>query len=139
MQIEDERKQSLSQKIRDNAFIKKIKSIKNIQIIAVIFIIAIALIIYSTVITSRETKTANTSNTSAVLSDDEIRLGNILSNIDGAGEVQTMITKSGNEIVGVLIIADGAANPLVRLRLIDAASTALGVDKKIVNVFGRKN
>lgn len=139
MQVEDERKQTLSQKIKDSAIVKKIKSVKNIQIIAVIFIIAIALIIYSSVMTSRETSTAKNSGTSVILSDDEIRLGNILSNIDGAGEVQTMITKSGNEIVGVLIIADGASNPLVRIRLIDAASTALGVDKKIVNVFGRTN
>lgn len=50
-----------------------------------------------------------------------------------------MISKSSGEIVGVLVIADGASNPLVRLRLLQAASSALGVDSDVVSVLSRKN
>ena len=111
---------------------EKIKGIKNIKIFALIFIIAISLIIYSSVATSKQTE-------KTFQNEDELRLASILSSIDGAGEVETMISKSSGEIVGVLVIADGASNPLVRLRLLQAASSALGVDSDVVSVLSRKN
>ena len=111
---------------------EKIKGIKNIKIIALIFIIAISLIIYSSVATSKQTE-------KTFQNEDELRLASILSSIDGAGEVETMISKSSGEIVGVLVIADGASNPLVRLRLLQAAASALGVDSDVVSVLSRKN
>ncbi len=111
---------------------EKIKGIKNIKIIALIFIIAISLIIYSSVAASKQTE-------KTFQNEDELRLASILSSIDGAGEVETMISKSSGEIVGVLVIADGASNPLVRLRLLQAASSALGVDSDVVSVLSRKN
>ncbi len=111
---------------------EKIKGIKNIKIIALIFIIAISLIIYSSVATSKQTE-------KTFQNEDELRLASILSSIDGAGEVETMISKSSGEIVGVLVIADGASNPLVRLRLLQAASSALGVDSDVVSILSRKN
>ncbi len=111
---------------------EKIKGIKNIKIVALIFIIAISLIIYSSVATSKQTE-------KTFQNEDELRLASILSSIDGAGEVETMISKSSGEIVGVLVIADGASNPLVRLRLLQAASSALGVDSDVVSVLSRKN
>ena len=112
---------------------EKIKGIKNIKIVALLFIIAVALIIYSNVAASKQTDNKSYQN------EDEIRLSSILSSIDGAGEVETMISKSSGEIVGVLVIADGANNPLVRLRLLQAASDALGVDSSTVSVLSRKN
>ncbi len=131
MQIEDERKGSEG---KIGAFFKRLGKIKNIQIIAVIFIIAIGLIIYSTVMTSRQSKTEDVQ----VMTSEEQRLGAILGNIDGAGKVEVMITSDKDVVKGVLIIADGADNITVRLRLLDAAATALGVDRQIVNVFSRK-
>ena len=109
---------------------EKIKGIKNIKIIVLIFIIAIALIIYSNVATTK--RSAQTFK-----NDEETRLSSILSSVEGAGEVETMITKSSGQVVGVLVIADGANNPLVRLRLLQAASSALGVDSEIVSVMSR--
>lgn len=109
---------------------EKIKGIKNIKIIVLIFIIAIALIIYSNVATTN--RSAQTFQ-----NDVETRLSSILSSVEGAGEVETMITKSSGQVVGVLVIADGANNPLVRLRLLQAASSALGVDSEIVSVMSR--
>ena len=111
---------------------EKIKGIKNIKIIALIFIIAISLIIYSSVATSKQTE-------KTFQNEDELRLASILSSIDGAGEVETMISKSSGEIVGVLVIADGANNPIVRLRLLSATASALGVDSDTVSGMSRKN
>lgn len=106
---------------------------KNIKIIALIFIIAIALIIYSSVAADKESEKQSFQN------DDETRLASILSSVEGAGEVETMITKSSGQIVGVLVIADGANNPIVRLRLLSATASALGVDSDTVSVMSRKN
>lgn len=111
---------------------EKIKGIKNIKIIALVFIIAIALIIYSNVVASDKDE-------KSFQNDEETRLASILSSVDGAGEVETMITKSSGQIVGVLVIATGANNPLVRLRLLNAASSALGIDSETVSVMSRKN
>ena len=135
MEISDERKSTV--KTNSNGFFKKIKSIKNLQIIAVVFIIAVALIIYSTVMTSKSNGDTQTA-VSTVMTTDEQRLSAILSNIDGAGKVEAMITKQGDTVMGVLVIADGASDILVRVRLIEAAATALGVEKKVVNVYSRK-
>lgn len=112
---------------------EKIKGIKNIKIIALVFIIAIALIIYSNVVASDKDEKQSFQN------DEETRLASILSSVDGAGNVETMITKSSGQIVGVLVIATGANNPLVRLRLLNAASSALGIDSETVSVMSRKN
>lgn len=112
---------------------EKIKGIKNIKIIALVFIIAIALIIYSNVVASDKDEKQSFQN------DEEARLASILSSVEGAGEVETMITKSSGQIVGVLVIATGANNPLVRLRLLNAASSALGIDSETVSVMSRKN
>ena len=135
MDVYDERSKSV--KSSANGLIKKLKGIKNLQIIVVIFIIAVALIIYSTVMTSKDKNDVKTS-ASAVMTSEEQRLSSILGNIDGAGKVETMITSQNGEIVGVLVIADGADSITVRLRLMDATATALGVSKQIINVFSRK-
>ncbi len=127
MHVIDERKRSQG---GISSLIQKLKSIKNIQIILVIFIIAIALIIYSSVMTSK-------GDNVGVMNDDEMRLNAILSSIDGVGEVESMITVKDGDIVGVLVIAEGGDNPLIRLRLIDASASALGVDKSIVSVFSK--
>lgn len=132
MEVEDIRKQGFFDRVRNSSAFKKLKSIKNIQIIVAIFIIAVALIIYSSVMSSRGGKSEATSS---VMTSDEQRLSAILSRIEGAGDVEAMITVSDKKIVGVLIIAEGADSITVRVRLMEAAATALGVDKNIVSVL----
>lgn len=112
-------------------FVKRIKEIKNIKIIVFVFIIAVALIIYSSV--------TSLSESVSYMSDDEMRLASILSSVSGAGDVEVMISQKGNEISGVLVLADGANNPLVRLRLVEATSSALGIDYTLVSVMTRNN
>ena len=59
--------------------------------------------------------------------------------MEGVGRVETMITRGENdEIVGVIVIAEGAEDIGVRLRLLSAVTTAMGVDKQIVNVYTMK-
>lgn len=138
MEVQDERKPDALEKIKSSNIIKKIKGIKNIRIIAAIFIIAVALLIYSSVATKNAATNTSSTVGSAEMDEDESRLAAILEGLEGVGEVETMITRSDGEIVGILVIAEGAEDIAVRLRLLSAVTTAMGVDKQIVNVYTMK-
>lgn len=139
MEVSDERRQSVGARITGATWFRRLKSIKNIRVIAVIFIIAVALLIYSTVATGAlETASRDEMDVSS-MDDEEARLAAVLGGIEGAGKVQTMISRDGEDnIVGVLVIAEGADDITVLLKLISATSTALGVDRQIVDVYTMK-
>lgn len=138
MEVLDERKPDVLSKVRNSGIVKKIKSIKNIRIIAAIFIIAVALLIYSSVATGNAARTASSDEQSTEMDEDESRLASILEGLEGVGRVETMITREDDTIVGILVIAEGAEDIAVRLRLLSAVTTAMGVDKQIVNVYTMK-
>ncbi len=139
MEVKDERRSDLFDKVRNSSVLKKIRGIKNIRLIAAIFIIAVALIIYSNVAADRAAadRTAGAPETS--MDSDESRLAGILEGLEGVGRVETMITRGeDDEVVGIIVIAEGAEDIATRLRLLSAVTTAMGVDKQIVNVYTMK-
>lgn len=138
MEVQDERKPDVLSKVRNSGIVKKIKGIKNIRIITAIFIIAVALLIYSSVATGNAAGTASSDEQSTEMDEDESRLASILEGLEGVGRVETMITREDDTIVGILVIAEGAEDIAVRLRLLSAVTTAMGVDKQIVNVYTMK-
>lgn len=139
MEVHDERKPDVFEKIKGSALLKKIKGIKNIRLIAAIFIIAVALLIYSSVATNNAVRDASGTESAYGMDQEESRLASVLEGLEGVGRVQTMITRGGDdEIIGVIVIAEGAEDIGVRLRLLSAVTTAMGVDKQIVNVYTMK-
>ena len=139
MEVKDERRSDMFDKMRNSSVLKKIRGIKNIRLIAAIFIIAVALIIYSNVAADRAAadRTAGAPETS--MDSDESRLAGILEGLEGVGRVETMITRGeDDEVVGIIVIAEGAEDIATRLRLLSAVTTAMGVDKQIVNVYTMK-
>ena len=139
MEVKDERRSDLFDKVKNSSVLKKIRGIKNIRLIAAIFIIAVALIIYSNVAADRAAadRTAGAPETS--MDSDESRLAGILEGLEGVGRVETMITRGeDDEVVGIIVIAEGAEDVATRLRLLSAVTTAMGVDKQIVNVYTMK-
>lgn len=139
MEVKDERRSDLFDKVRNSSMLKKIRGIKNIRLIAAIFIIAVALIIYSNVAADRAAadRTAGAPETS--MDSDESRLAGILEGLEGVGRVETLITRGeDDEVVGIIVIAEGAEDIATRLRLLSAVTTAMGVDKQIVNVYTMK-
>ncbi|GHU72355.1 hypothetical protein AGMMS49992_08130 [Clostridia bacterium] len=86
----------------------------------------------------------------------ETRLAAILSSIDGAGTVDVMIYEASSatsatvdwlggvsnsnatQTVGVVIVADGAADIRVRLELVHAVQTLMDLPANAVEVFQRK-
>lgn len=129
MEVVDNRKSSSFQKLKEHPFVKKVLAIKNIRLIAVALIIALALIIYSGV------GSASSTDTPSNMDLEESRLATVLSNIQGAGKVEVMISRNDDTVTGVLVVAEGAKDISVLLKLLDATSTVMGVDKSIVEVY----
>lgn len=80
----------------------------------------------------------------------EVRLASILRHIDGAGSVRVFINRKESaaatlwsmdeedkdeKIVGVLIVAEGAADPIVHASLARAAGSALGIEQEQIEIM----
>ena len=106
---------------------------KNKKIIIVVLLLAVLIgTVY--VIDKGKAKTASTVANSAK-SETEVKLTGILSNIDGVGRTDVMITEEEGKIVGVIIVCDGADNLMTRSNILNAVSTALNIDKKIIAIY----
>lgn len=177
----------------DNGAVKKFfkrlsekTKIKNIEVVVGIVILAIALIAYAAF--KPNSVTDNESSEQKYFSEVEKKLESILSEVEGVGKVDVLITYKGTsrivpamstelksteksddsfggsyfdrietsgtspvleggsvvvvgkeypEISGVLIVAEGAENIAVRIKILQAASTALAVDPSIIAVLSK--
>ncbi len=109
---------------------------KNKKIIIVVLLIAILIgTVY--LIDKGKGKGSHTSSTasSAVKSDTELKLTDILSSIAGVGSTDVMVTENEGKIIGVVIVCEGADNLMTRSNIINAVSTALNIDKKIIAIY----
>lgn len=138
-------------------FIKK----RNNQLMLIILIIGIAILAVSYVLPENKAQTTP----KADYVGEEERLSEILSQIEGAGRISVMIsyettaekelvgesegrtfTFGGNAVVkrevyprvrGVIIVADGANNPVVRQELAEAAAAVTGAAANRICVYVR--
>ncbi len=136
-------KSSDNDKIRE--IISKIKGIKNIKIILGLIIVAILILTYGSVKLKTEslnngtTKESQTTVTSAEYTEEEKKLADILSEIEGIGKTKVMICNGTEEqINGVIVVAEGANIPLVELQIKNAVATALKVNFNSVKVYSMK-
>ena len=129
MEVVDNRRTSVLGKIKDNPFVKKVFRSKKLRLVISAIIIALALIIYSGVSEKK------TEEVSTVMDEEETRLSKVLSSIEGAGQVEVMIVREDGVVTGVLVVAEGAKDIGVMLKLLDATSTVMGVDKSVVEVY----
>lgn len=173
---------------------KKLRTIKNIEIIIALVIISIAVLIYFSIEAKKDNQTPaienNVSSETSLTEGLEERLANILTEIEGAGEVRVMITyettaeivtadkvdthtttsgvgdstvtnttsnsvpiivtgTDGSEVIvlqekmprikGVIIVAEGAGDVAVKMRLMSATSTVLGVNANSIQIFTRRD
>lgn len=179
----------------DNAkfkeFVSKIKKIKHIEIIVGVVAVILMIVIYTSVSAGSSTKDSqkpvSSITSSESVSDLEKRFSDIISNIDGVGRAEVMITyksttekitanttttnnntsssTSGNtsnstsitqapvivtnsgksepyvtkeilpEVLGVIIVAEGADNPVTKLAIMRAAQTALRINASNIEIF----
>ena len=107
---------------------------KNKKIIIVVLLIAILIgTVY--IIDKGKKSEASATTANSAKSETELRLKSILSSIDGVGSTDVMITESEGEIIGVVIVCEGANNLMTRSNILNAVSTVLNVDKKIIAIY----
>ena len=106
----------------------------NKKIIVTVALIIILLIILYFINVGSQTRTAATVYTQEK-SATEQKLTGILSNIEGVGTTDVMINESQGTITGVVIVSSGADNIMTRNNILNAVSTALNIDKKIIAIY----
>lgn len=187
---------SVKEKI--TSFVTKIKSVKHIEIIIAVVAVALMILIFSGVWDKKTSSKSNNQQTDAAetviaessISSCEKKLSSILSQIDGVGKTDVMITAktsdekvtakttttnlstsqntSGNmtnstnttespvivnnngtsepyvvkeimpEIIGVIVVAEGADDPVTKLAIMRAVQTLLNVSAACVEIYPMK-
>ncbi len=131
-------------------FAKKCKKIKGFEIICALVIAVIAICIYFSV---NVLKASPQEQTSVSASDSKIvvSIKNLLSQIDGVGECDVLVTykpsdseKTGDDmdstdnIQGVVVVAQGGQDVLVRIKIVNALCTLLNIQADDIQIFEKK-
>ena len=132
--------------------VEKCKKIKGFEIICALVIAVIAICIYFSV--NAIAKTSKSNDTQATLQKQSGLVGEIqeiLSDIDGVGECQVLITyKAGQDtqdvgnlnstdnIQGVVVVAKGGNDVLARIKIVNALCTLLKIDANNIQIFEMK-
>lgn len=106
---------------------------KKIIIVVILIIVLIGTIYFMNQSTSN--KKATSAVTLSGKSETEIKLSSILTSIDGVGATDVMINEGDEGIMGVVIVCKGANSIVVRNKILNAVSTALNIDKKIIAIY----
>lgn len=75
---------------------------------------------------------------SEAASTEESRISRVLSAIDGAGTVEVAVYYEDTLPCGAVVVADGAGDVTVQLRLISAVTTLLGIQQDRVAIYERE-
>lgn len=69
---------------------------------------------------------------------EENRISRVLSAIDGAGEVEVAVYYEESVPCGAVVVAEGAGDIAVQLRLLSAITTLLGINQDRVAIYERE-
>lgn len=75
---------------------------------------------------------------SEAASTEENRISRVLSAIDGAGTVEVAVYYEDALPCGAVVVADGAGDVAVQLRLVSAVTTLLGIQQDRVAIYERE-
>ena len=102
---------------------KRLKGARRLEIFIIVAAVAAAALI--------SMKTPDIESVSPM----EARMERVLSAIDGAGRVSVLINENEEgSILGVLVVADGAGDLTVRMRLMSAVKATLGADMSQIEI-----
>ena len=144
-------------KLKNDKYVKDLL----IKLVTILFVAAIALLLFDVLTQSKDGRrqivdmdggTEYTEET-ALATEEEIRLQEILSQMKGVGDTSVMITyqyvdepdtvfgsgntKKDRKVEGVIIAAMGAGDIIIRSNIIDAVSTVFDIPASNVVVFER--
>ncbi len=107
-----------------------------IKLITIAVIAAVLLVAFDVLTQDRDSRRQ-------IIDDDggtEMTLSEILTDIDGVGEVDVMIRQGeDNGISGVIITAEGAGNPVIKENITRAVAAVYNIPASNVVVFEKRN
>lgn len=107
-----------------------------IKLITIAVIAAVMLVAFDVLTQDRDSRRQ-------IIDDDggtEMTLSEILTDIDGVGEVDVMIRQGeDNGISGVIITAEGAGNPVIKENITRAVAAVYNIPASNVVVFEKRN
>lgn len=109
-----------------------VKENKKIIIVVVLIVVLIGAVY---LIDKMKKPSSQVNSSSSPKSATEIKLTGILSNIDGVGSTDVMINEAEGQILGVVIVCQGANNIMTRSNILNAVSTALKINKEIIAIY----
>lgn len=94
----------------------------------------------SNVINNKNVRSDNINTSNSHSTEFEIRLSEILGKIDGAGNVNVLVNhrEGSDEIIGAVILFEGADLPETRIKLQLATQTALGIEAAKIKIFAMR-
>lgn len=102
----------------------------------IVLILLIALIVIVITLGGSKALTVSSTSVSDVnKSDKEIKLEQILSEIEGVGHAEVMISEGEDGIEGVIIVCSGANNLMTRNDIINAVTTLLKVKGNNIAIY----
>lgn len=133
-------------------FFKDDRSVKDVFnfIITLIIILAVALLILNVFFEEEEKGTPIIFDSDSqqihgenLSLEEEQRLSDILSQVKGVGEVKVLLTYQLDEnrettVKGVIIVAEGAGNAVIKNQIISAAQSAFDIPVSRITVMERK-
>lgn len=109
-----------------------VKENRKIIIVVVLIVILIGAVYF---INKGKKVSSEVAATYSAKSETEIKLIGILGSIEGVGNTDVMITENEGKILGVVIVCEGANNLMTRSDILNAVSTALCIDKKLIAIY----
>ena len=123
---------------------KKLKSIKNIEVILAVLLGLVVLLVYFSSMGAKSGVANNITYSNSYVQEIETKLENLISSIEGAGRVEVMIMCEGEDeinkteypkVVSAVIVSSGADSTKVKLDIIRAVETLLGLKSTSIEVL----
>lgn len=114
-----------------------LKQNKNALIVLILLVVLIVIAV--SLSGGKSYKLTNTVSGDLNKSDTEIKLERILSEIDGVGQAEVMISEGADGVEGVIVVCDGAQNLMTRNNIINAVKTLLNVKSNNIAIYAMNN
>ena len=118
--------------------VKKITSLPSWKIFLLLLIIGLAFLIIGKTLASTKPTSANNTTETTVKTEQEEKLAGILSEMEGAGEVEVIIFGK-DDATGVLVLAEGADDPIVKIKIKQAVKTVMQTDDSKIKIEKKKS